>query len=139
MPPFADPADLAAVWRPLTADEVLVVATWLERASQLVRDEVPDVDGLDVDERIDAGSLSADTVRDVVVSMVRRVVVLNPVGARQQGVGPFTVTLDSAISASELYLSARELARLTGRRSTGPRAFTISPGPGPVFQPSRYS
>jgi Phage protein Gp19/Gp15/Gp42 len=135
--PFAEPADLAAVWRPLTADEVDVVAAWLDRASQLVRDEVPDVDGFDVDERIEDGSLSHETVRDVVVSMVRRVVVLNPVGARQQGVGPFTVTLDSALSASELYLSARELARLTGQRTVGPKAFTIAPGPGPVFQ-SRY-
>ena len=138
MLPFAEPADLAAVWRPLANDEVDVVAAWLDRASQLVRDEVPDVDGFDVDERVEAGSLSADTVRDVVVSMVRRVVVLNPVGARQQGVGPFAVTLDSAISASELYLSARELARLTGRRSTGPRAFTIGMGPGPAFPASRY-
>lgn len=135
MPPFADPSDVQAIWRTLTGDEWSLAAAWIDEASQQVRDEVPDVDGFDVDERIVAGSLSADTVRSVVARMVRRVMV-NPEGlrARTEQTGPFSVTrtTDSSNSSGEMYITARELARLTSRHISQ-RAYMISPGPGPVF------
>jgi hypothetical protein len=130
MDPFADPSDIASVWRPLTDAEISVVYARIDQASQMVRDEVPDVD-----DRVTAGSLAAATVRDVVVAMVRRVMV-NPDGDSSvtEQTGPFSVTRtrSRALAAGELYINASELARLTGRRATQ-RAFTISPGVGPVF------
>lgn len=134
--PYADALDVAAVWRSLSADETETVSSWIAEASQMVRDSVPDVGGLDVDERISAGSLSADTVRAVVVAMVRRVM-LNPSGASSvtEQTGPFSVTrtLATANAAGDLYIKSREMARLLGRRERSQAAFTISPGVGPVF------
>lgn len=132
MDPFAIPSDLESIWRPLSDDEALVVLARLDQASQIVRDEVPLVGGLDVDARIAAGSLSALTARDVVVAMVHRVM-LNPAGIRSEGSGPFTVTYDQELSSGEMHLTGRELARLSGRGRSPQRAFTITPGSGPVF------
>ena len=129
MDPFAEPSDVEAIWRPLTEVEYSVVAARIDEASQVVRDAVPDVD-----DRIDAATLSEATVRSVVVAMVRRVMV-NPDGDSSvtEQTGPFSVTRtrSRAVAAGEVYLTARELARLTGRKVQ--RAFTITPGPGPVF------
>jgi hypothetical protein len=130
MEPFATPGDVEAIWRPLTDAETSIVLARIELASDIVRAEVPDVD-----DRITAGSLLASTVRAVVVEMVRRVMV-NPDGDSSvtEQTGPFstTRTRSRAVAAGEMYLTARELARLAGRRATQ-RAFTITPGPGPVF------
>jgi len=138
MLPFADPSDVEAIWRPLTAAEVQLTEAWITEASQQVRDEVPDVGGLDVDERVTAGSLSADTVRSVVARMVRRVM-MNPEGARErsQTVDDYqeTVVVDTALSSGEMYITPRELKRLTGLR--GRRAFQIDTRPDPaMLQPA---
>lgn len=136
MPPFADPSDVAAIWRALTADEAVLVAAWIDEASQQVRDEVPLVGGLDVDERIDAGSLSSDTVRSVVVRMVRRVMV-NPDGDQSvtEQTGPFSVTRTKSTSTATggMYISASELRRLLGRRAVGQMAYSVQMGDGPTF------
>lgn len=135
MEPFATPSDVAAIWRPLTGDEDATVYAWIEEASQQVRDLVPLVAGLDVDERILAGTLSVATVRSVVAQMVRRVMI-NPDGDSSvtEQTGPFSVTRTKsrATSSGALYLSPAELRRLLGRR-TGQTAFMITPGVGPVF------
>ena len=129
MDPFAEPSDVEAIWHPLSETEFSMVAGRINEASQLVRDEVPDVD-----DRILAGTLADATVRSVVVAMVRRVMV-NPDGDSSvtEQTGPFSVTRtrSRAVAAGEVYLTARERARLTGRKVQ--RAFTITPGPGPVF------
>ena len=135
MPPFADVQDVN-IGRAFTSDELDSVADWIDRASQMVRDSVPDVGGLDVDERIAAGSLSDATVRDVVAVMVRRVM-LNPEGnsAVTEQTGPFSVTRTKATAnaAGDLYIKSREMARLMGKRDRRQVAFTVSPGTGPVF------
>lgn len=136
MEPFAYPPDVAAIWRPLGEDEIGQVTARIAQASRLLRDEVPDVGGFSLDERIDNGSLERATVRDVVVGMVHRVM-LNPEGLRQESTGPFGRTFDTAISSGEMTITKREMDRLTGRKSTGSKAGTIKPGPGPVF--TRYS
>lgn len=131
MEPFADIADVEAIWRPLTDAESQLAAAWIDEASQQVRDEVPDVDGLDVDERITAGSLSAGTVRSVVARMVRRVL-MNPEGVRQRThtLDDFqeTITVDSALSSGEMFISPREMNRLTGLTGRR-RAFEIDVRP----------
>lgn len=136
MEPFAQPSDVAAIWRPLTDAESIVAYGWLEEASQQVRDEVPDVGGLTVDERIADGSLSADTVRNVVRRMVLRVL-QNPESLRAitEQTGPFAVTKtkDSSVSSGEMFISARDMARLMSKRgATGQTAFMINPA-SPAF------
>lgn len=136
MEPFADPADVSSIWRDLTAAEETVVANRIEAASQMVRDEVPLVGGLDVDERINAGTLSLETVKQVVVAMVHRVVSI-PGYIRQRSVtvddATQSETFDSSVSGGEMFITDREMRRLMGRRSGGQRAFTITPGPGAVW------
>ena len=135
MEPYADWSDVK-IGRPFTSDEIESVIDWIDKASQLVRDSVPDVGGYDVDERIAAGSLSLATVRDVVAAMVRRVM-LNPEGnsAVTEQTGPFSVTRTkaSANAAGDLYIKSREMARLMGKRDRRQVAFMVSPGAGPVF------
>jgi hypothetical protein len=136
MEPFATPGDVQAIWHPLSADETNTVMSWINEASQLVRDSVPLVAGFDIDERIAVGSLDESTVRSVVAQMVRRVM-LNPYGDSSvtEQTGPFSVTRTKAngMSSGGLYLSPSEMRRLLGRRTLGQVAFTITPGPGPVF------
>lgn len=134
-PPYADWSDVK-IGRPFTSEEVESVIDWINKASQMVRDSVPDVGGFDVDERIAAGTLSAATVRDVVAVMVRRVM-LNPTGdgSVTEQTGPFSLTRTKAAAnaAGDLYIKSREMARLMGKRDRKQVAFTISPGTGPVF------
>jgi hypothetical protein len=135
MEPYADWSDVK-IGRSFTSDEIESVVYWIDQASQMVRDSVPDVGGYDVDERITAGSLSAATVRDVVAGMVRRVM-LNPEGnsATTEQTGPFAVTKTKATAnaAGDLYIKSRELSRLMGKRDRRQVAYMITPGPGPVF------
>lgn len=88
MPPFAQPSDVAARFRPLTVEEQAIVAVLLEDASNLLRAAVPDLD-----EKIDIGEINVDLVKMVVCNMVIRVL-KNPTGATQgsQTAGPFTVS-----------------------------------------------
>lgn len=135
MEPYADSSDVK-IGRAFTSDEIESVIDWIDKASQLVRDSVPDIGGLDVDDRIEAGTLSAATVRDVVCAMVRRVM-LNPEGDASvtQQAGPFAVTKTKATAnaAGDLYIKSREMARLMGKRDRRQVAFMVSPGSGPVF------
>lgn len=129
MDPFATPSDVEAIWRPLTGAELNVVATRLVDASQMVRDEVPLVGGLDVDERIEAGTLKVETVRQVVVAMVERLSVVQRF-VRQQSTavddGSQSVTIDSSVSAGEMFISAREMRRLSGSRNrNGQQAYMV--------------
>jgi hypothetical protein len=132
MEPYADWTDVK-IGRPFTTDEIELVIDWIDKASQLIRDSVPDVGGLDVDERIAAGSLSLVTVRDVVATMVRRVM-LNPEGnsAVTEQAGPFSVTRTKATAnaGGDLYIRSRELARLMGKRDRRQVAYMV-----PSFPP----
>lgn len=135
--PFAAFEDVEAIWRPLSDDEAAVAGAWIDQASQQIRDEVPDIDGLDVDERLAAGSLSQDTVRYVVARMVLRVM-MNPGGNRQQSrtVDDYSesFTVDSARASGELFISDRELRRLMGVRSGKGQAFSLDTAPdSPIF------
>jgi hypothetical protein len=130
MEPYADWTDVK-IGRAFTADEIESVIDLIGQASQMVRDSVPGVGGLDVDERIADGSLSSDTVRRVVVAMVKRIVSV-PQFVRQRSVavddGSESVTYDSSVSGGEMFISERELASLMGKRGRpGQRAFTVTP------------
>jgi hypothetical protein len=128
MEPFATPSDVEAIWRTLTDQDTIRVFARIAQASRMVREQVPDVDA-----RIAAGTLSADTVRDVVVDMVERVVSVDRF-VRQGSVavddGSESKTYVSAVADGELFISPAQLLRLQGRSVARSRAFTIYPGSG---------
>lgn len=139
--PYADVTDIAAQWPDFTEAKTQMVLRKLGRASRMVDNRVPLVDGLTVAERAAASTDFADTVRDVVTDMVLRVL-QNPEGARQRsytiddGTESFSiaapVTAGEDVSLGEMYLSPSELADLMGVKARSPRrrAFTIVPSPG---------
>lgn len=113
--------DVAAGWRPLTADEVTAATGLIVEAGVLLTALVPGLDGK-----------SEDLVRLVVAKMVRRVL-KNPDGYRIApggSIDDYTEsggTLDNTLSTGELYASADELSWL-GVRSASPRSFEIRLG-----------
>lgn len=132
-PPFADPQDVADIWRPMDAAETDRVLNLLVKASDQIRDEVPLVNGLTVDERITAGTLRSETVRGVAVDMVHRLVSV-PRYMRQTSVtidgDTKAGTLDSSVSSGEMTITEREMDRLMGRKAGRSKAFTITLAPG---------
>jgi hypothetical protein len=129
--PFADYTDVQGIWRTLTDQEIITVTARIAEASQMIRDEVPLVNGMDVDERILSGSLNAATVRNVVVSMVERVVVPARFVRQESSTvddGSESRTIDSSVSSGEMFISPNELRRLMGRRVVGRQvAFMVNP------------
>lgn len=128
---FADYTDVQGIWRTLTDQEIITVTARIAEASQMIRDEVPLVNGMDVDERILSGSLNAATVRNVVVSMVERVVVPARFVRQESSTvddGSESRTIDSSVSSGEMFISPNELRRLMGRRVVGRQvAFMVNP------------
>lgn len=104
--------DLEAVWRPLTAAEAATVAGRSNSAWLRIAAAVPDIEA-----RLAAvpPKTTTATVKDVMVSMMLRVF-KNPDGLRSYGGsiddGSENVTVDSALSTGELYVSAAELVML---------------------------
>lgn len=132
--PFATPQDVENIWRPLVDEaETDRVFYLLVKASDQIRDEVPLVGGLTVEERITAGTLRPETVKGVVVDMVHRLVSV-PRYMRQTSVtidgDTKAGTLDASVSSGEMMITEREMDRLMGRKSGRPKAFTITPSPG---------
>lgn len=110
LPPFATPADVVAVFRPLTSAEEVLATGLLEQVSnklrRVARRRSADLDTLMLDE------LNADAVKAAVVNAVKRVL-QNPEAIRQLSTtdGPFTEsrTVDTAISSGFLYLDPADL------------------------------
>lgn len=128
MDPFATPSDVEAIWRPLTPNEEMLAYNRAMQASRLIRREVPLVKGLTVDQRITAGTLTADDVKDVAAEMVKRTFTL-PEFVRQQSVsvddGSQSNTIDSSVSdKGGVFLTDAELQTLSGRRG-GRKATTV--------------
>lgn len=72
------------------------------------------VRGGDIAAHIAAGKTTSARVRIVLCNMVLRVL-RNPTGARTQTAGPFSMTLDQAVSSGKLFLT-RDDRRLLGLR-----------------------
>lgn len=112
------PEDVAAGWRPLSAEEIGVAETQIGEALVLLSAEVPDL-----------ASKREDLVALVVKKMVRRYL-KNPDGYRikTESIDDYTDggTLDYSISTGELYISDQELKWL-GVRGAG-RAFEVRLG-----------
>ncbi|MER7167035.1 hypothetical protein ABT336_13335 [Micromonospora sp. NPDC000207] len=140
VPPLATAGQVAAVFRPLNAEEERLVSAWLAQASRLLRHRFPDLD-----DRIAAGTLHARTAADAAVSMVLRVArrpgALTGVGGlRSESTGPFRRDYyDSAADDTDLVVTDVEVALLNpkvtraGRRGAG----TIMMQPGMATTPVR--
>lgn len=105
--PFADATDVAARWRTLTADEQAVADVLAADASDMIR-----VRWSDVDDRITAGTLSAESVSRVVAMMVKRAMIVgDSIGleSRSETAGPFSHSDKFANPNANLYFTADEL------------------------------
>lgn len=117
MAALATAADVAAMWRPLTAEETTQAATLVDYASAVVRARFPDVDA-----RVAAGSLDAALPRLVVASMVKRAMLAGGLeGVKRDVVGPFQTEAFNPEGA--LYLTGAELAWLVP--AAAPRARSV--------------
>lgn len=129
--PFAEVVDVSAIWPAYTDAYEMLVEARIEKASRIVREQVPDVDT-----RITNGTLDPMTVTDVVVDMVERVVSVARY-VRQESTtvddGSESRTYVAAVAEGGMFISPDELRRLQGRSMARPRAFTIYPGPGPAW------
>lgn len=107
---FAEPGDVAAIWRALDEAEAAVAVGLIEAASVKLMARVPGVADL-----VDADPVRAAVAKYAVSAAVKRVL-MNPDGARQfsETTGPFSesVTVDSAISSGALYLDEADLVGL---------------------------
>lgn len=122
--PFATYDDLEDRWRPLTAEEQAKATVLLGDASGIIRDEAPDVDA-----RIAAGKLDANTPLMIACSMVKRAMAgggeLDGVSTNNIQTGPFGQTLSYSNPMGNLYLTKAEKARL----HVAGKAFSIDTAP----------
>ena len=130
MTAFAVSDDVQAVWpRPLSADEVLMVAVQLDYAAMLIPQAV-----LSIDAWIAAGTLDAGVARYVSVTMVRQFL-LNPEGRKSgtRTIDDYTEgwSLTDAVAAGGMAPTDVLLALLRPAIAAPSGAFTIR------FQPER--
>lgn len=103
MADYATHEDLAAVWRPLTEQEVTRADALLDQAERMVRRRLRDLD-----ERVEKGLLDDADVRDVLLDVVRR----GMLGDGREGVtqmsettGPFANSASFANPLGSLYFT----------------------------------
>lgn len=104
--PLAEPADVEALWRPLSDDEATVATRLLRIASRIVRTRYPDVD-----DRIAAATLAAEDVADVVAMMVKRAMqapAADGVESASWTAGPFGTNTKYSNPDGNLYMTAEE-------------------------------
>lgn len=121
----ANPAtvqDVAARWRPLTAQEEAVASTLLDDAWALLKHRVAQLES-----RLDAvpATLDAGLVRMVEVAMVLRVL-RNPDGVRQEAIQDYSYSRDPVTASGALAVTVEELDLLAAAGADS-AAFTIRP------------
>lgn len=118
---FASVDDVSTLLgRPLTDAEVPGAMVRLRRASRIIRTRWSDVDA-----RLEASTLDAEDVADVVAAMVARSIQRPADGVQQyqQTTGPFAVSATYSNPDGNLYVTAEE-ARLFEPKGR-PRAFSV--------------
>lgn len=133
--PLAQVEDVAAIWRPVTGDEIVRVASLINLASAKVRAAVP----FDLDARIalyatdptDATAVDPVLAAGVVAAIVKRVLV-NPDGLQSytRTVGPYSESRTHGAQGSgsgEVLVTAADLAELLPR-AVGSRVRTLTTG-----------
>lgn len=120
--PLVTVGEYTELYGNLTAAREAICRALIKRASQLVRDTIANIDS-----RIAAGTVAADSVGLAVLNMVARVM-RNPDGLRAQTIGPISRSFDTELATGMLQITAAELVLLeppnTGAQSKRTRMGT---------------
>jgi hypothetical protein len=109
--PLATTDDVEAAWRPLTDEEITRATALIDRASRKIRRRWSDVDA-----RIDAETLTAEDVADVVAEMVQVAMTQTPgVSQTNEGAGPFSQGVTYTNPNSRLYFTDDMIEVFEGR------------------------
>lgn len=112
--PLATTDDVEAAWRPLADAELTRAETLIGRASRKIRRRWSDVD-----DRITAGTLTAEDVADVVAEMVQVAMTQTPgVSQISETAGPFSQGETYTNPNSRLYFTADMVEVFEGRQAT---------------------
>lgn len=118
-------SDVATRWRPLTSAETITVTVWLDDAWEMLRVDSPGIEARMVSGAV-TPALVVATLSEAVARKGR-----NADGKRQESItiddATRSWTLDSAVSAGELYFTESELRRLSGEKADRPRARSVMP------------
>lgn len=122
MAAYAIPADVEAIWRPLSEEQATQAAVLLDYASARIRHEFPDVD-----DRLASDELDPTLPVMVAAGMVKRAMIgsaTEGLESQSQGAGPFQMSQNFANPMGNLYLTADDRRLLAGpvRRRT---AFSV--------------
>lgn len=113
--PFADPDDVAAIWRPLSAAEQITALALLVGASAMIRAQYPGID-----DQVTSGAVDAGTLTFVAASMVKTAMIgpTAAAGATQtsQTVGPYSMSASYANPTGNLFLTAAMDLMIRGYR-----------------------
>ncbi|MDR3304413.1 MAG: phage Gp19/Gp15/Gp42 family protein [Clostridiales Family XIII bacterium] len=113
--PFAATGDIAALWRPLTGDEITRANALLPVVSDTLRQAAKDVDR-DLDAMIESGDILANVVKSVTVDVVARTLLTStadePLTQFSQGAGGYTVSGSFLVPGGGLFIKREELRRL---------------------------
>lgn len=100
---FAADTDVAELYGEIDTEDISKVGALLRRASTMIRAQA-----YQVDVRIAEDLLDLQTVKDVCVDMVIRVL-RNQEGVKQETVGPIATVYDPTVAAGRLFLTPDEL------------------------------
>lgn len=120
---FATDGNVTELYGDLDPEDVGKVNALLRRASAIIRAQV-----YQVDLRIAGGLLDVQTVTDVCVDMVIRVL-RNPDGVKQETIGPIATTFDPTVAAGRLFLTPDELFLLQPPKAARAAVGTIRTTP----------
>jgi hypothetical protein len=126
---YAEPADVAAAWRPLSADEEVIATTFLEWVSARLRRKVPNLGQRLADDEEDLAVLVTATA-----AMATARAMMNPEGWRSETIDDYTRTRDAAVSSGALYVSAEDVADLMPSAAL-PGIYSISLGAPDYYVP----
>jgi hypothetical protein len=109
--PFATTDDVEVAWRPLSNEELSRASALIDRASRKIRRR-----WADVDDRIEAETLDALAVADVVAEMVQVAMTQTPgVSQTNEGAGPFSQAVTYTNPNSRLYFTDDMIEVFEGR------------------------
>lgn len=106
---YAGTDEVELAWnKPVSDEQADYVDYLIDKAERLVRDKVPSLSL-----RITAGKLTAQTVGDVVVDMVVRLL-RNPEGLSSESAGDYSYQRNATTGEGRIFIRPDELARLRG-------------------------
>jgi hypothetical protein len=135
--PLTTVGEYTDLYGSLSAAKASTCRALIKRASQLVRDSYPGID-----DKIEAGTVAADSVGLAVLNMVARVM-RNPDGLRSQAIGPISRSFDTDLATGMLEITAAEAVLLvppvvTGGRNTRNKMGTARITGGMVPKPAPH-